>query len=97
MSEEISLVAVVVVKPGSEAEVEAAIRKVAEASRAEAVNLSYVPHRDLDNPARFVFVERWASRAGLEEHEKTEHFQAFVKTAGPLLAEPLQIFVLQPL
>ncbi|ACB95945.1 putative quinol monooxygenase [Beijerinckia indica] len=97
MSEEISLVAIVTAKPGTEAQVQAAIGQVVEPSRAEAGNISYIPHRDLDNPARFVFVERWASRAALAEHEKTAHFQAFAGTVVPLLAEPLQIIILQPL
>ncbi len=97
MSDEIAVVAIVEAKPGREAEVEAAIRACVSATRQETGCLSYAAHADLDAPERFVFVERWASRAALAEHEKTPHLQAFVAALKDLLAAPLQVLVLREL
>src|ERR1700692_935528 len=79
-------------------------------SRAETGCLLYTPHRDLGladtgarlypppprlgRPERFVFFERWASRAALAEHERTKHFEELVRELTPLLAQPLDATVL---
>lgn len=97
MSKQITVVAIAEARPGCEAQVEAAIAACVPPSRAEASNDGYVPHRDEANPSRFVFVERWASREALAEHEKTPHFQAMAKSFAPLLAKPLEVMILDPI
>ncbi|MDR3525869.1 MAG: putative quinol monooxygenase [Rhizomicrobium sp.] len=87
MTDAISLVAAVQAKPGDEDAVESAIRSCVAATRHEAGCLSYIAHRDLDVAGKFVFIERWASRAALASHEKEPHFLALVaaldgKTVG---------------
>ena len=47
------------------------------ASRAEPGCLSYDVHMSLTDPDRIVLIERWADRAALDAHFKTEHFQAW--------------------
>jgi quinol monooxygenase YgiN len=66
-------------------------------SRAETGCLLYTPHRDLGRAERFVFFERWASRAALAEHERTKHFEELVRELTPLLAQPLDVTVLEAL
>lgn len=97
MSKEITVVAIVEARPGCEAQVEVAIAACVPPSRAESTNFSYVAHRDGANPARFVFVERWASREALAEHEKTPHFQAMARSFATLLAKPLEVMILDPI
>ncbi len=97
MSDEIVVVAIAEAKPTSAAEVERVIRTCVGATRAEAGCISYVAHADTNAPARFVFVEHWASRAALATHEKQPHFVAMAKAFEGLLAGPLQVLVLREL
>lgn len=97
MSDEIAVVAIVEAKPDRVDAVEAAIQACVGPTRQEAGCLLYTAHRDLDQPARFVFIERWASRAALADHEKQPHFLTMAKAFEPLLAAPLQVHVLRQL
>jgi quinol monooxygenase YgiN len=64
---------------------------------AESGCLLYTPHRDRDCADRFVFFERWTSRAALDLHKDTEHFKTLVRELTPLLAYPLDVTVLEAL
>jgi quinol monooxygenase YgiN len=97
MSSEIRVVAVVQGKPGTADAIEQVLSRCAVPSRAEAGCLFYTPHRDLDHADRFVFFERWASRAALAEHERTEHFQQLVRDLTPLVDKPLDVSILEAL
>lgn len=95
MSSEIHVVAVVQGKPGTAEDIERVLTRCVGPSRAEAGCRLYQPHRDLDRADRFVFIETWLSREALAAHERTEHFQALVRDLAPLLAEPLQVSLLE--
>ncbi len=97
MTDAISLVAIVQAKAGEEQAVETAIRACVLATRKEADNLSYIAHRDLDVAGRFVFVERWASRAALATHEKEPHFLALVEALAGKTAGPISVSILSAL
>jgi quinol monooxygenase YgiN len=97
MSDEIAVVAIAEAKPGRESEVESAIRACVGPTRQEAGCLHYVAHVDLDAPTRFVFVERWASRAALADHERQPHFLTMAKAFETLLASKLRVLVLRQL
>ncbi|CAB3798499.1 putative quinol monooxygenase [Pararobbsia alpina] len=97
MSSEIRVVAVVQGKPGTADAIEQVLLRCVAPSRAETGCLLYTPHRDLDRADRFVFYERWASRAALTEHAGTEHFNQLVRELTPLLAHPLEVTVLEAL
>jgi quinol monooxygenase YgiN len=97
MSSEIRVVAVVQGKPGTADAIEQALLRCVAPSRAETGCLLYTPHRDLDRAERFVFFERWASRAALVEHERTEHFKELVRELTPLIAQPLDVTILEAL
>jgi quinol monooxygenase YgiN len=47
-------------------------------TRREAGCLAYELHRDPQNPAKFMFYERFKSQAALEEHLASPHFKSFV-------------------
>ncbi len=97
MSDEISVVAIVEAKPGREHEVATAIQACLEPTRQEAGCLLYTAHAEIETPARFVFIERWKSRAALAVHEKEPHFLAMAKAFESLLKGPLQVLVLREL
>jgi len=97
MSSEIRVVAVVQGIPGTADAIERALSHCVAPSRAETGCLLYTPHRDLDRAERFVFFERWTSRAALSEHAGTEHFKELTRELTPLLAYPLDVTVLEAL
>ncbi|HEX9030702.1 MAG TPA: putative quinol monooxygenase [Streptosporangiaceae bacterium] len=61
-------------RAGEEGRVEAALRKMRDASRAEPGNLDYQVLRDPGQRAVFVLYERYADEAAFETHRGTEHF-----------------------
>ncbi|QHC34190.1 putative quinol monooxygenase [Komagataeibacter xylinus] len=89
----ITVIATLRVLPGHEAAALDAIRHCVALSRQEATNLSYQCHRDINDPAVFVFVERWASPEALVAHEETPHFQAMKAVFATALAAPLQVHI----
>ncbi len=97
MSSEIRVVAVVQGKPGTADAIEQALLRCVAPSRAETGCLLYTPHRDLGRSERFVFFERWTSRAALAEHERTRPFEELVRELKPLLTQPLDVTVLEAL
>ncbi|WP_144154081.1 putative quinol monooxygenase [Paraburkholderia sp. BCC1885] len=74
---EIAVVAISVAKPGDEEKLRAAVEGIVGPSRKEAGALQYDLHRDLREPRRFVFVERWESEEALAAHAKSEHIAAY--------------------
>lgn len=94
---QIEVVAIVKAKPGQAEAVAAAMKACEAPSRAEATNLFYTPHRDLDDPNTFIFIERWASREALAAHMETPHFKKMAAIIEPLLGAPLEVHILTPL
>lgn len=64
----IVVVATVESKPGAEDAVLALLQTVVEHTHTEEGCISYALHRDVEEPRRFVMVERWSSTEALDEH-----------------------------
>ena len=80
------------VRAGEEEKVEAALRQMVAATRAEPGNLDYQVFRDPTDPALFVLVERYADEAAFEAHKESEHFATWL--AGqvlPALADRIRL------
>ena len=90
--QEVAVVAIFVAKPGKEEELKQLAEANIEPTRQEAGALQYDLHRDIKEPRRFIFVERWASEAALEEHGKTAHIQAF-RAKAPEFVEHGEVHV----
>lgn len=60
-------------------------------SRAEPGCISHEVSRDVQQPLRFVFVERWESMAALQAHFRVEASRTFVQSMASLCQEPPQI------
>lgn len=88
---ELTLVVRMNASPGREAEVERALRAAVAPTHAEPGCLRYALHRGVDEPSVFVLVERWRSRAALDEHMRTPHLVELLATLGELLAEPAAV------
>ena len=91
----LTLVATVKAKPGKESQLRDVLQSLLAPTRREDGCLYYDLHRTHDNPAQFVFLESWISRAHLDAHLKTPHLQAFLGQANDLLAEPVQLMFLE--
>ena len=81
---EVVVAAAFKVKPGREAEAEEALREVTRATHEEDGCLTYALHRGLDEPGRFVILERWRARADLDAHLQTPHVQRLASMADAL-------------
>lgn len=75
-----------IAEPGEEEAVAAAIDALIAPSRAEPGNLVYQPHRDPDDPRRFLLYEQYVDEAAYRAHGESEHFQRHaVRDAIPRL------------
>ncbi|MGF6754703.1 putative quinol monooxygenase [Paraburkholderia sp. GAS334] len=73
---EVAVVAISVAKPGYEEQLREALTGIVGPTRKEQGALQYDLHRDVSEPRRFVFVERWESEAALAAHAKSAHIAA---------------------
>jgi quinol monooxygenase YgiN len=91
-SEEVVLLVSLVARDGKEAAAEAFLCALLEPTHREDGCLLYALHRSTEDPRRFAFVERWASRDLLERHLASQHIQRALEqveelfTQGPDLA-----------
>ena len=82
---EIAVVATFVAKPGNEDKLKEALQGIVTPTLKEPGALQYDLHRDIKEPRRFVFFERWLSEAALAQHNQTSHIQALGKTLPDLI------------
>ena len=74
---EIAVVAISVAKPGYEEQLRKELEGIVGPTRGEAGALQYDLHRDVEEPRRFVFFERWSSQEALAAHAKSAHITAY--------------------
>jgi len=83
----ITLIAKLKVKPGSEAEFEAAGKEmIATVKTSEPGTLTYILHKSVKDPTEFIYYEVYQDQAAFESHGKTDHMRAFGGKIGALLA-----------
>lgn len=70
-----SICAILIAKPGKEAELENILLSILEPVSKEAGTLEYKIHRAIDNPGRFFFYEKYADRSAVDTHMATPHFK----------------------
>ena len=75
---ELQVIARYTISAGNEDEVHALLPKLAEASRTEPGNVSFVAYRELDDDRQVVLLERYASRHAFAAHRETPHFKGLV-------------------
>jgi quinol monooxygenase YgiN len=75
---ELQVIARYAIASGNEEAVLALLPKLAEASRAEPGNVSFVAYRRLDGDRDIVLLERYASRDAFATHRESPHFKDLV-------------------
>lgn len=63
--------------PGHEEELAGQLLALVAPTRSEPGCLTYELHRDPENPAKFMFYERFVSQEALDAHLAAPHFQRF--------------------
>lgn len=81
---EIAVVAISVAKPGYEEQLREALEGIVGPTRNEQGALQYDLHRDVQEPRRFVFVERWESQEALAAHAKIRAHRGLRESRGGL-------------
>ncbi|MFN8103083.1 MAG: putative quinol monooxygenase [Acidimicrobiia bacterium] len=94
--QEITIVASIHAIPGHEADVQAALEALIEATHAEEGCLRYVLHRYREDSTKFVIIEHWRDQDALDSHFGAEHMRAFMTTVGPWLEGGSVLHVLEP-
>lgn len=75
---ELSVVAVMKAREGTEAEMRGLLAPLVPVSREDPGNLRYELYQDRNDPRRFVLVQRWADEASYVRHDKhSAHIQGF--------------------
>lgn len=75
---ELKIVAVIEVKEVYKDELMNVFKETVDATRKEEGSISYELFEDVKNPLKFTFIEHWASKEAIEEHNASAHFQRFV-------------------
>jgi quinol monooxygenase YgiN len=91
MAELLTVVAVLVAKPGREDDLRAALLALIPPTRKEEGCVQYDLHVSTERPGQFVFYENWTSRELLDRHLASPHLQAFAAREHELLAAPARI------
>lgn len=87
MSQELVIVAKIEAKPDQLERAKSALRSLIPPTLAEAGCLQYDLHQDHENPAVFLFFERWQSRELWQDHMNSAHIQEFLSSTEDALAE----------
>jgi quinol monooxygenase YgiN len=89
----VDVVAHIHAKPGREAELRQVLESFVAPTRLEEGCIRYDLFVDLDDPAKFTFIEEWASRDALAKHGQSDHIQAGRTKFPELLAQPAWVQV----
>lgn len=92
-----TVIAILEIKPGMEAEIEAALSDVAAASRAEDSNVEYRLHKSIENPQQFILYENWVSKEKHAEQFEKPYIHELVKKLENALAKPYQVYMAREL
>ncbi|MBC8095577.1 MAG: antibiotic biosynthesis monooxygenase [Akkermansiaceae bacterium] len=84
MNTRLTVVATFTARPGKEAKLRSALLGLLEPTRKEAGCLNYDFHESVENPAKFLFHENWASKAHLDAHLQSSHIQVLLPRVGEL-------------
>ncbi len=93
---DLSVVAVLVARPGQEAVLRDALVALVPPTRQEEGCLAYELSESAESPGTFVTVERWRARADLDAHLQTPHVAQAFAAAGDALAVAPAVHPLVP-
>jgi len=91
----VRLIARLKTKPGEEARVTEALRRLAVPSLAEPGCVRYEPYVVKGDQATLVVIETWADQAAFDTHAASAPFQEFLATVGKALDGPPDLAFLE--
>ena len=91
--EQITVIAYIEIKPGTEEAFRGELGKLIAASRAELSCVNYDFHQSVNKPTYFFAYENWASMAGLDQHAKSAHIQTFRQNCAEMFVKPAEITI----
>jgi quinol monooxygenase YgiN len=91
--EQVTVIAYIEIKPGTEEAFRAELDKVIAATRAESACINYDFHQSANQTTLFVAYENWTSMAGLDQHAKSAHIQAFRQNCAEMFVRPAEITI----
>ena len=95
MSDQVTVIATVKVKPEDQDRALEILKGVVAASHGEEGCVKYTFHRATNEPGAFAIVEVWRSQEDLEAHFKEPHMAPIAEAFG-MLSEPPQILFCEP-
>lgn len=93
---EVRVIARAVARKGKEDKLQALLQSMLVPTRAEPGCQSYELYES-DSKGRFYFDETWESKAALDKHTATTHFEHLEQAIGELLEEPFEVNILERL
>jgi quinol monooxygenase YgiN len=90
------VIAQVTVRPDQRAAFAEAAHGFIATTREESGCIAYDCHQSITDADKYVFVERWASGAEMEQHLQTPNMAVFMAAAGACVAAPPVIEVVEP-
>jgi quinol monooxygenase YgiN len=91
----VTVLARIKAKIGMEQKVKEELLALVKPTRLEEGCINYHLHQAFDDKTLFVFYENWSSKEDLDKHMATAHFQGFATKADELLAESVEITLLE--
>jgi len=82
-------------KPGMEEELRKELMALVAPTRSESGCINYDLHQSADDKALFILYENWVSKKDLDEHLAMPYLKAFLGKADEILAQPVDIALLE--
>lgn len=95
-SKEIVVLARAKAKPGKEADLERALRDVAQPTRAQRGCLQFELYWSVQDPATITAIERWSSEEDHMRHMQGDHVKTLIARFDGILAAPPEIVSMKP-
>jgi len=83
--DELSIVAVMKVKPEAIKEIMPIFQALVQGSQEEDGCISYNLHQDINDSTRFVMLEEWKSQEAIDFHNTTEHYKKFKELSKDII------------
>lgn len=96
-NETLGLIAICKARPGMEDALRELVLPTVPWGLAKDGCIEYTVHVDRERPTDFVFYEVWESQAALDAHRAHPEFKVLIDKILPLLAEPVQVILLERL
>jgi quinol monooxygenase YgiN len=91
--EQVTVIAYIEIKPGTEEAFKAELDKLIVSTRAESACVNYDFHQSVKQSTQFVAYENWTSMAGLDQHAKSAHIQTFRQNCAEMFVKPAEITI----